>query len=94
MFGDIGHGLLLFLVGAFLCIFDGPIRNKFPSTEGLLSLRYIVLLMGFFAFYCGFIYNDFIAIPVWFFESCYELKDLPVHESTEPHPQGGHHHTP
>ena len=93
MFGDMGHGLFLFLVGAFLCLFDGPIRNKFPGAAGLLTLRYIVLLMGFFALYCGIIYNDFMAIPVWFFESCYELKDLPVDPHAE-HPQGGHHHTP
>lgn len=34
--------------------------------------------MGFFAFYCGVIYNDFMAIPIWAFESCYDLKELPV----------------
>lgn len=76
MFGDIGHGGFLFLVGAFLTIFAGPLRAKAPAMEAILSLRYIILLMGFFAFYCGIIYNDFMAIPLWAFDSCYELRDL------------------
>jgi V-type H+-transporting ATPase subunit a len=78
MFGDIGHGFVLFLVGAFLCLFDGVIRAKAPGMEILLSLRYIILLMGFFATYCGVIYNDFMAIPIWAFESCYDLKEVHV----------------
>ena len=92
MFGDMGHGLLLFLVGAFLCAFDGPIRSKFPGTEALLSLRYIVILMGFFATYCGIVYNDFMAIPIWAFDSCYELKTLESTDAT--HETAEHHHTP
>ena len=31
--------------------------------------------MGFFAFYCGFMYNDFVSIPINFFESCYDHKN-------------------
>ena len=30
--------------------------------------------MGFFAFYCGIIYNEFFAIPLKLYESCYEKK--------------------
>lgn len=92
MFGDIGHGAFLFLVGAFLTIFAGPLRAKAPGIEPLLSLRYIILLMGFFAFYCGVIYNDFMAIPLWTFDSCYDLKDLPVNHDEASH--GDEHHTP
>lgn len=93
MFGDIGHGAFLFLVGAFLTIFAGPLRAKAPGMEPLLSLRYIILLMGFFAFYCGVIYNDFMAIPLWTFESCYELRELPVDNSI-PHKPSEHQHIP
>lgn len=75
MFGDMGHGLFLFVVGVFLCLFDGILRRKLPAMEPVLSIRYLILLMGFFATYCGLIYNDFMAIPVWFFDSCYELKE-------------------
>ena len=39
--------------------------------------------MGFFATYCGLIYNDFMAIPLWLFESCYDLKELPIDHSVK-----------
>ena len=29
------------------------------------------VMMGFFATYCGFIYNDFISFPLNLFGSCY-----------------------
>jgi V-type H+-transporting ATPase subunit a len=78
MFGDIGHGGTLFFVGSLLCIFCEPIRAKAPGMEALLSLRYIILLMGLFACFCGLIYNDFMAIPLWIFNSCYKLVEGPV----------------
>lgn len=86
MFGDMGHGLVLFLVGIILTLFDGVIRTKMPAMSGLLTLRYLILLMGLFAFYCGIIYNDYMAIPVWLFGSCYDL-----HEDAS-HPTGPHQH--
>lgn len=35
------------------------------------SVRYLILLMGLFAFYNGFIYNEFFAIPLELDKSCY-----------------------
>lgn len=83
MFGDIGHGLVLFLVGALLCLFEDVIRTKAPAMEGVLVLRYIALLMGLFATFCGLIYNDFMAIPVWIWDSCYDLVEIPFTPSKE-----------
>jgi V-type H+-transporting ATPase subunit a len=34
-------------------------------------MRYMVLMMGFFAFYCGWIYNDFLGMNLNIFGSCY-----------------------
>lgn len=75
MFGDIGHGFVLFLVGALLCLFEEPLRAR--GMEGVLQMRYLALLMGLFATFAGLIYNDLMAIPVWIWDSCYDIKEIP-----------------
>lgn len=41
---------------------------------GILQTRYLVLLMGLFATFCGLIYNDFMAIPIFAsWGSCYDI---------------------
>ena len=69
MFGDIGHGLLLFLFGLSLIF----LKNFYKKTvlKVALDFRYLITLMGFFAFFCGFIYNDFLGIMLNLFGSCY-----------------------
>ena len=74
MFGDLGHGGILFIIASILCLFYTRLNHAFPSLKGLLGARYTLLLMGMFAAYCGFIYNDFMALPVEFFHSCYNFK--------------------
>ena len=70
MFGDIGHGFLLFLFAAYLCLKRDKLL-KTPEMFGFLKIRYLLLLMGFFGTYCGFIYNDMMAMPLNLFGSCY-----------------------
>jgi V-type H+-transporting ATPase subunit a len=72
MFGDMGHGGLLFIFASFLVLAEPWLRGG--AMKGALFLRYILLLMGFFAFFCGFMYNDFISIPIHFWESCYDFE--------------------
>lgn len=69
MFGDIGHGGLLLLVGILLNVFSDALKAN--GMEGLASARYLILLMGVFAFYCGFIYNDLFSLPTNLFGSCF-----------------------
>lgn len=38
-------------------------------------MRFLLILMGFFAFFSGFIYNDFASIPFNLFGSCYEKQE-------------------
>ena len=73
MYGDIGHGLILFLFALYLCIFNKDLANS--PLKAVLFARYFLLLMGFFATYCGLLYNDFLSMPIDG-GSCYELKDL------------------
>lgn len=35
------------------------------------DMRYLIFMMGIFAFYNGWIYNEFFAIPLEVFGSCY-----------------------
>lgn len=79
MFGDIGHGykyiniksLLLFVFGLYLTTEDA----KKSSFSSLTSMRYVILLIGFFACYNGLIYNDFLSMGLNLFGSCYTLND-------------------
>ena len=72
MFGDIGHGGLLTLLGLWLVLKKYKILKNFPYLKILVKNRYFFLILGFFAFYNGLIYNDFFAIPLGIFGSCYK----------------------
>jgi V-type H+-transporting ATPase subunit a len=74
MFGDMGHGGLLFAVGLIMIMCNNTIKR---ISHEVSLLRYLVTAMGFFAFFNGFIYNEFFAIPIDFFGSCY-TKDLTI----------------
>ena len=56
---------------------------------GALKARYMLLMMGIFAAFCGLCYNDFMAIPLWApWGSCYEIREVhhePEHEGGEAH---------
>jgi V-type H+-transporting ATPase subunit a len=61
MFGDVFHGVILTVFAISLCM------NTFPPgsmMRELAKIRYLLLLMGFFSIYCGFIYNDYTSIPM------------------------------
>jgi len=70
MFGDIGHGGMLFLFAIFIFLKPDTIRRNVHPL--LVDLRWLVLLMGFFALYMGFIYNDCMSFSLEVFgQSCY-----------------------
>lgn len=75
MFGDIGHGTLLFAFALYLCLRAEYLKANVPALKLMVKIRYLLLLMGFFAVYCGFIYNDMMAMPLNLFGSCYENVD-------------------
>lgn len=78
MFGDIGHGLILFVIGLYLVFNDEEVKKS--KLKMFSQLRYMIIMMGFFAVYCGFIYNDIIGFNANLFGSCYKPP---------PHPEEG-----
>ena len=79
MYGDIAHGFILFLGGCFLFTQDTKMTNS-KDFNTLLQAKYLILFMGMFSVYCGFIYNDFMSLPLNLFGSCWDDSDpkLPV----------------
>jgi len=78
MFGDIAHGALLLSAGLYLIIWKDFIEAKRESLwKVMLPVRYLLALQGFFALYCGFIYNDFAAVPFDLFGTCYDAVPAP-----------------
>jgi V-type H+-transporting ATPase subunit a len=75
MYGDIGHGLFLFLTGCMLVWnekkAEGVKRDEL--SEGLHVGRYMITMMGFFAVYAGFVYNDCFSLGLNLFTSRWEF---------------------
>jgi V-type H+-transporting ATPase subunit a len=69
MFGDMGHGSIVLAAGLILVLFND--RLKKTAVAPVLFFRYMLLMMGFFAFYCGLIYNEWFALPTFFFPTCF-----------------------
>ena len=109
MFGDVGHGLILFVITLYLFHLANKNRKKnnggingdelplnnninrinnkninedsveiniLDSSEdsmlkSFVQYRYFFLLCSIFAIFCGFMYNEFFAIPLNIFGTCY-----------------------
>jgi len=75
MFGDFAHGLVVLSLATYICWRkDYLIRTKSLLAEAV-DFRYLILLMGVFSTFCGFLYNDFAAVPLNFIKTCF---DVPV----------------
>jgi V-type H+-transporting ATPase subunit a len=87
MFGDIGHGLALLLFSIYICYDADKIKeDKKSILKVAVKARYLLLLMGIFAFYCGWMYNDFLSVPLPIFGTCYENKNGTVQYAIKKYP--------
>lgn len=74
MFGDLGHGFLMALAAALLCIYERKMAwlAKSEALRMFYSGRYIVLLMGIFSMFTGLMYNDIFSRSMGLFSSGWE----------------------
>jgi V-type H+-transporting ATPase subunit a len=76
MFGDVLHGCILLFMAIYLMWAN---KETMTITNSMLvylwPYRYIILLLGIFSVYCGFIYNEAGALPLTMFETCFNRKD-------------------
>jgi len=78
MFGDLGHGAIMFLFALYLVQKEqtlAQIKGGGEIWDTIFGGRYILLLMGLFSMYTGFLYNDCFSKAMTIIDSGWELPN-------------------
>jgi V-type H+-transporting ATPase subunit a len=73
MFGDFGHGLIMFLAALAMIYWEKPLKKvTFELFAMIFYGRYIALVMATFSLFTGLIYNDAFSRSLTLFDSAWK----------------------
>lgn len=86
MFGDIGHGAMMAAFAAWMVLAERRLASRKLDEifEIIFGGRYIILLMGLFSIFTGFIYNDIFSRSLSIFPSAWTFGPSGI--GTRPNP--------
>eukprot|EP01059_Diplonema_ambulator_P009945 TRINITY_DN19923_c0_g1_i1.p1 TRINITY_DN19923_c0_g1~~TRINITY_DN19923_c0_g1_i1.p1 ORF type:complete len:955 (+),score=151.90 TRINITY_DN19923_c0_g1_i1:143-2866(+) len=77
MYGDVGHGMVITLAASLMIFFQNRLKRTQLNemVDMIFSARWLLLLMGIFAVYMGFLYNDCFGMMLQYSDSRYVFPE-------------------